>query len=137
MADITAADAAVVVAASRKILAMWDNEDLTASHTWPSRSMFATSGAGVDDTTGMILNTDANAWNLMVIMGYLIGNPDDIAVVEAAASGSFPKGSYVASNEWLATRAQKFANQLIAFRAALWETLIATNPASQAKPPTG
>lgn len=77
---------------------------------WPSRSMFADDGGGVDDTVGMILNTDGNAWNLVVIVGALIGLPEDVARIKRAAAGQL--APQIRADELLAARAVKFAAAL-------------------------
>jgi len=83
---------------------------------WPSRGMFSLStdtGAGVDDTVGMLLNTDGNGWNVMVIIGALLGVEQDVQRIIDTAAGKFPDGVFVADNEWLRKRAQEFAQKLL------------------------
>jgi hypothetical protein len=108
MANVSDADAALVIAAAKKMLAtdMPDNR-------WPSRGMFVSSGGGVDDTVGELLNIDGNVWNLEVIIGVLLGVPDDVQTVRDAADGNFPHDSYVNGNAWLAARATNFAKALL------------------------
>ena len=86
---------------------------------WPSRSMWATDGKGVDDTVGMILNSDGNLWNVEVILGFLIGAQSDVQTIENAAAGNFDPDSYVGGNPWLQARAIDFANSLIKFRSQI------------------
>jgi putative chitinase len=84
---------------------------------WPSRSFLAGADAArVDDTIGILLNTDGNAWNLMLTIGYLSDVPLAIAQVEAVANGQFPDGSYVATNPWLKQFGQEFCIRLINFK---------------------
>lgn len=83
---------------------------------WPSRGMFgpaAEPAGGVDDTVGMLLNTDGNAWNMVMIVGALIGVERDVQAIKDNAAGKFPKGSYVESDPWLKARAQEFAQKLL------------------------
>lgn len=83
---------------------------------WPSRGMFgpaAEPAGGVDDTVGMLLNTDGNAWNMVMIFGALIGVERDVQAIKDNAAGKFPAGSYVAGNEWLRKRAQEYAQKLL------------------------
>lgn len=72
-----------------------------------SRSMFADDDTPIDD---MARNTDANVWNLMVIIGALIGLAEDVARVKRAAAGQL--ASQIAANEWLAARTVAFAKAL-------------------------
>lgn len=85
----------------------------TAPEKWPSRSMFAPDGNGIDDTVGMLLNVDGNAWNLLVIVGALLGVEEDVATVTRCASGEFDDQSYVWTDDWLAARATEFAQKLL------------------------
>lgn len=88
----------------------------TMPDAWPSRGMFAPAGeqaGGVDDTIGMLLNTDGNAWNAVMILGALLGVDRDVQAVKDNAAGKFPAGSYVAGNPWLKARAQEFARKLL------------------------
>lgn len=85
----------------------------TQLQTWPSRSMFADSGAGIDDTVGMLLNVDGNSWNVVVIIGALLGVEGDVATVKRCAEGNFDDASYVWNDDWLAARAQEFAQKLL------------------------
>jgi hypothetical protein len=79
---------------------------------WPSRSMFADSNNTVDDTVGMLLNVDGNAWNTELILGALLGVPYAVAQVQRAAVGDFPAGARVATDPWLRQIAQDFAVRL-------------------------
>lgn len=84
--------------------------------TWLSRGMFGPADekvGGVDDTVGMLLNTDGNSWNIVMIIGALIGVERDVQAIKDNAAGKFPKGSYVESNPWLKARAQEFAQKLL------------------------
>ena len=115
--DITLSgnDAAIVVAASKMILAMWDNDDLSKPHKWLPRGMFGlvdVPAGGVDDTIGMLLNTDANAWNLVMIVGALLGVEYDVQAINDTAEGRFPEGAFAADDEWLKARATEFAQKL-------------------------
>lgn len=85
----------------------------TAPEKWPSRSMFAADGAGVDDTVGMLLNSDGNVWDLKVIIGALLGVTEDVATITRCANGEFDDKSYVWGNDWLAARATEFAQKLL------------------------
>ncbi|WP_099024947.1 glycoside hydrolase family 25 protein [Mycolicibacterium palauense] len=83
---------------------------------WLSRGMFAPAddtAGGVDDTVGMLLNTDGNAWNIVMIIGALLGVERDVQAVRDNAAGRFPEGSYVAGRPWLRARAQEFAQKLL------------------------
>jgi hypothetical protein len=82
---------------------------------WLGRGMFGPTNepAGkVDDTVGMLLNADGNAWNVVMIIGALLGVERDVQAIKDNALGKFPPGSYVADNDWLRTRAQEFAKKL-------------------------
>lgn len=88
----------------------------TAPPLWPSRSMFGPAdekAGGVDDTVGIILNSDGNAWNLVQIVGALLGVERDVQAITDQAAGKFPEGSYVLGNTWLKARAQEFATKLL------------------------
>lgn len=87
----------------------------TMPPSWPSRGMFSLSTdkpGGVDDTVGMLLNTDGNGWNVVVIIGALLGVPDDVQRVKDTAAGKIPEGLYVDENKWLRERAIAFAKKL-------------------------
>lgn len=94
-------------------------EDPSIAGKWQSRAMFVSGANGVDDTVGMGLNADGNGFNSVVILGYLAGAASDVAIVEAAAAGQFPAGSYVANNPSLQARATDFAKALIQFRSQI------------------
>lgn len=81
--------------------------------SWPSRGMFVTSGKGVDDTVGMLLNIDGNSWNIVVVIGALLGVEEDVKVVTDSANGIFPPGSFVDQNDWLKARSQEFGQKLL------------------------
>src|SRR6185312_3698289 len=99
------ADAALVVAAAKKVLAT-DMPD----HMWPSRGMFAPASespqGGVDDTVGMLLNTDGNAWSLVMIIGAVLGVERDVQAIKDNAAGKSPKHWYASEDAWLKERAQ-------------------------------
>lgn len=60
---------------------------------FPSRSMFRDSEDGVDDGIGMVLNTDATAFDILVIVGALLADiPDFIARIRRLANGQGPAG---------------------------------------------
>lgn len=82
---------------------------------WDSRGMFmppGEPGTDVDDTVGMILNVDGNVWNIVMIIGALLGVERDAQAVKDAAAGNFAKDSFVDGNEWVNKRAQEFAKKL-------------------------
>ena len=82
---------------------------------WPSRGMFAPESEeqkGVDDTVGMLLNTDGNAWNIVMIIGALLGVERDVQAIKDTAAGRFPKGSELPANDWRRKRAVEFAKKL-------------------------
>lgn len=95
---------------------------------WPSRSFLATDGNGVDDTVGMILNADGNAWTLVLTMGYLAGEPLAVQQVEDVAAGSFPEGSFAAGNTFVMDFAVRYCNALVEFKTKL-NALLASAPA--------
>jgi hypothetical protein len=101
---------------------------------WPSRAMFAPATEkqdGVDDTVGMLLNADGNSWNVVMVVGYLIGVERDVQAVQDTAAGKFPPGSFAASNSWLKARSVEFATKLIAFKQTF---LAGPGPAPKATP---
>lgn len=82
---------------------------------WGGRGMFGPAdepAGGVDDTVGMLLNADGNAWNMVMIIGALLGVDRDVKAVKDQAAGKFPKGSYVDGNAWLRARSTEFAKKL-------------------------
>lgn len=94
---------------------------------WGGRGMFGPASepaGGVDDTVGMLLNADGNAWNLVMILGALLGVERDVQAIRDNAAGRFPPGSYVESNEWLRKRAQEFAQKLQPLCGSLASALI-------------
>lgn len=97
---------------------------------WPSRSMFSDTAEGVDDTVGILLNIDSNAWNLVVIVGALIGLPEDVERVQRTARGELPEN--IRQDEWLAQRAVNFAKQLEPLCGSLKPA--GTAPAKEAPP---
>lgn len=83
---------------------------------WDGRGMFgpaSETAGGVDDTVGMLLNADGNGWNVVMIIGALLGVERDVQAIKDNALGKFPKGSYVEGNAWLRKRAQEFAQKLL------------------------
>lgn len=74
---------------------------------WPSRAIFADGTEGVDDTVGMILNSDGNIWDIFVILGALSGISEHVARVKRLANGEGPNGK----NE----RFVKIAQELLRF----------------------
>lgn len=74
---------------------------------WPSRAIFADSAEGVDDTVGMVLNTDGSVWDILVILGALSGISEHRARIERLAAGQGPNGQ----NEG----AVKLAQELLQF----------------------
>ncbi|AVD99644.1 endolysin [Mycobacterium phage Cuke] len=59
---------------------------------WPARGIFADSLEGVDDTVGMLLNSDGNIWDVLVILGALSGVSEHISRIERLANGQGPRG---------------------------------------------
>lgn len=59
-----------------------------------SRSMFRDSNSNVDDAFGMMLNTDATVYDVLVIIrAFLAGEPEAIARIRRLANGKGPAGS--------------------------------------------
>lgn len=99
---------------------------------WISRAMLAPADEDqmpVDDTVGMLLNADGNAWNVVMILGALLGVERDVQAVKDTAAGRFPKGSYAESNKFLKTRAIEFAKKLEPLCGLLNENFFGTEPA--------
>lgn len=59
---------------------------------WPSRGVFRDSDDGVDDTVGMLLNADGNAWDTKVIVGAMLGDEKMLARIKRVADGEGPAG---------------------------------------------
>jgi hypothetical protein len=59
---------------------------------WPSRAVFRDSDEGVDDTIGMLLNTDGNTWDNKVIIGAMLGDSKNLARIQRVADGLGPAG---------------------------------------------
>lgn len=59
---------------------------------WPSRALFADSPGGVDDTVGMLLNSDGNIWDVLVIIGALAGVTEHRNRIQRLANGEGPNG---------------------------------------------
>ena len=74
---------------------------------WPSRALFADSTGGVDDTVGMLLNSDGNIWDVLVILGALAGVTDHRNRIQRLANGEGPNGD----NE----KAVQIAQELLRF----------------------
>ena len=66
--------------------------DKIVSGKWPSRGIFADDSNGVDDTVGMLLNSDGNIWDVFVILGALSGVTEHINRVKRLAGGGGPNG---------------------------------------------
>jgi N-acetyl-anhydromuramyl-L-alanine amidase AmpD len=94
-------------------------EDPSIAGKWQSRSMFADTAAGIDDTVGILLNSDGNGWNGVNILGALLGVDYCVRQVQRMAKGNFPAGSYVAGNTWLQGIAKDFATKLLPLCGAL------------------
>lgn len=62
------------------------------SGKWPSRAIFRDTNNGVDDTVGMVLNTDGNGWDTKVILGAMCGVQEHIDRVKRLANGEGPEG---------------------------------------------
>jgi hypothetical protein len=61
-------------------------EDPNIGGRWPSRSRYAPDGqGGIDDTVGMILNTDATVYDILIETAAVAGDPDSRAVIAARA----------------------------------------------------
>ncbi|QNJ59244.1 lysin A [Mycobacterium phage MrMiyagi] len=73
------------------------------NHQWPSRGIFRDNDEGVDDTVGMMLNSDGNIWDVLVIIGALSGVTEHVSRVERLANGQGPNGK----NERFVTIAQE------------------------------
>lgn len=59
-----------------------------------SRSMFRDSNSNVDDAFGMMLNTDATVYDVLVIIrAFLAGEPEAVARIRRLANGKGPAGS--------------------------------------------
>lgn len=96
-------DAAVVVAAARKMLAMWDNDDLNRLHRWTSRARCRENESGVDDTVGVALNIDANVYDLLIAWSAVeLGDPYSVGVIVRGAAGELPASS-AADVAWFAS----------------------------------
>jgi len=104
----------------------------TMPDLWTSRGMFAPADetfGGVDDTVGMLLNTDANAWNIVMIIGALLGVERDVQAIKDASEGKFPEGMHE-DNPWRKARAQEFAQKLLPLCGLMNETFFGTIPAT-------
>ena len=72
----------------------------TMPTNWLSAALCDTASP-VDDTVGMILNTDGNVWDTKLILMALLGVPYAVEQVQRTARGDFPKGSFVADNDFV------------------------------------
>ncbi|ASZ75442.1 endolysin [Mycobacterium phage Kimona] len=79
----------------------------------PSRSFLADDGKQIETLLGFIYNIDGNAWNIVNVLGTLIGVESCVEDVRRAAEGRWPEGSYVADNPWLAQFGQEFCKRLL------------------------
>lgn len=95
-----------------KIMAYPGNPNIKGQ--WPSRAIFRDDDNGVDDTVGMVLNTDGNIWDVFVILGALSGVSEHVSRIERLASGEGPNGK----NE----RFVKIAKELLQFIQAAKES---------------
>lgn len=86
MANVSDQDAALIVEAAKKVLAVTDG----SKRGWPSRSIYRDPRSPqnvVDDTVGMLLNVDGSVHELRTEHGALLGFRDDIERVRAVAEG--------------------------------------------------
>lgn len=98
---------------------------------WASRSMFARDGVGVDDTIGMELFTDGNAFNAVVILAALAGVPSYVDDVQRVAAEGPAEGTFAA--EHFADEAQEFAQALAPLCGLLPQLLPAKSKAKRSK----
>jgi hypothetical protein len=86
----------------------------------PSRSFLTDSGSEWGETLlGFVYNTDGNAWNILLVLGYLIGHEYSVEQVERVAKGEFPESSYISNNPWLKEFGQSFCHKLLPYKGAL------------------
>lgn len=72
-----------------KILAYPDVPEI-AGH-WPSRARCRRSNAGVDDTVGMVLYSDANIYDLLTAWSAVtVGDPASVRIIDDGAAGKLP-----------------------------------------------
>lgn len=71
--------------------------------TWASRALFRDSDDVVDDTVGMVLNTDGNAWDNKVVLGALTGVTEHLERVRRLARGEGPEGDNLKAVEYAKT----------------------------------
>lgn len=76
---------------------IWDKvcaypESTTVAGKWKSRALFRDTDDGVDDTVGMMLNTDGNAWDTKVVLGAMLGEEKQLSRVRRLANGQGPAG---------------------------------------------
>lgn len=57
---------------------------------WPSKAMFRDSDAGVDDSMGLMRNTDGSVWDILAILGAIVGDAKMTARVKRLADGQGP-----------------------------------------------
>ncbi|QGH75297.1 endolysin [Mycobacterium phage Quesadilla] len=67
-------------------------------HGWPSRSIFARGPGKVDDTVGILLFTDGNAFNLNVILGAMAGFEPFAEDVRRVAEHGPAEGTFAAEH---------------------------------------
>lgn len=64
---------------------------------WPSRALFADTSGGIDDTVGMLLNTDGHAWDILVILSALVGSTEDMARIKRVADSGNKRAKEILS----------------------------------------
>ncbi|AGI61688.1 endolysin [Mycobacterium phage BTCU-1] len=89
----------------------------------PSRSFLADDGRQIETLLGFIYNIDGNAWNIVNILGCLIGVPECVDDIRDVAENGVRKGSYAESNPWLAQFGQEFCKRLLPLAGKLSELL--------------
>jgi hypothetical protein len=58
---------------------------------WQSRARCRRSNAGVDDTVGMVLYTDANVYDLLIAWSAVtVGDPNAVKTIDDGAAGKLP-----------------------------------------------
>ena len=102
-------------------------EVMSQLEPWISRSMFADSARPVGFPLDALLNTDGNAWNLVNVLGVLLGVPYCVEQVQRMAKDDFPAGTAVADDPWLRKIATDFAKSLAPLAGSLAKFLKAVN----------
>lgn len=97
---------------------------------WVSRSMFADSSRPVGVPLDALLNTDGNAWNIVNILGVLLGVPYCVTQAKRMANNDFPPGTAVGDDPWLREIATDFAKVLVPVAGSLTKFLKAVNEQS-------